>query len=125
MKVDPQSDQLSSVPTHSNVSVGPTGNEKFRQVLGGTLNLAGQLAGVAAGGSTMGLGPLGGNIASGLLNSAGSSLTGTTDAGTIDPMQLLQLQEQIQTQSQVFNTLSNVSKEEHDTRMAAVRNFKD
>ncbi len=125
MKVDPQSDQLSSVPTHSNVSVGPTGNEKFRQVLGGTLNLAGQLAGVAAGGSTMGLGPLGGNIASGLLSSAGSSLTGTTDAGTIDPMQLLQLQEQIQTQSQVFNTLSNVSKEEHDTRMAAVRNFKD
>ena len=125
MKVDPQSDQLSSVPTHSDVSVGPTGSEKFRQVLGGTLNLAGQLAGVAAGGSTMGLGPLGGNIASGLLSSAGSSLTGTTDAGTIDPMQLLQLQEQIQTQSQVFNTLSNVSKEEHDTRMAAVRNFKD
>ena len=125
MKVNPESDQLSSVPTHSNVQVGPTGNEKFRQVLGGTINLAGQLAGVAAGGSTMGMGPLAGNIASGLLGSAGSSLTGATDAGTIDPMQLLQLQEQIQTQSQVFNTLSNVSKEEHDTRMAAVRNFKD
>jgi hypothetical protein len=120
MKVNPESDQLSSVPTHSNVSVGPTGNEKFRQVLGGTINLAGQLAGVAAGGSTMGLGPLAGNIANGLL---GSGATG--DAGTVDPMQLLQLQQQLQTQSQVFNTLSNVSKEEHDTRMAAVRNFKD
>src|SRR5579859_2442035 len=115
MKVNPESDQLSSVPAHSDVSVGPSGSDKFRQVLGGTINLAGQLAGVAAGGSTMGMGPLAGNIANGLLGGVG----GTTDAGSIDPMQLLQLQEQIQTQSQVFNTLTNVSKEEHDTRMAA------
>src|SRR3954465_2205547 len=114
MKVDPQSDQLSSVPNHSQVSVGATGNEKFRQVLGGTINIAGQLAGAAAGGSTMGLGPLAGNIANGLLNGSG-------DAGNVDPMQLLQLQQQLQTQSQVFNTLSNTSKTEHETRMAAVR----
>ena len=120
MKVNPESDQLSSVPTHSNVQVGPSGNEKFRQVLGGTINLAGQLAGAAAGGSTMGLGPLAGNIANGLLNTGG-----TGDAGSIDPMQLLQLQQQLQTQSQVFNTLSNTSKTEHETRMAAVRNMKE
>ena len=118
MKVNPESDQLSSVPTHSDVNVGTTGNEKFRQVLGGAVNLAGQLAGTAAGGSTMGLGPMAGNLASSLL-------TGTTDTGTVDPMQLLQIQEQLQQQSQVFNTMSNISKTEHETRMAAVRNMKE
>jgi outer membrane lipoprotein SlyB len=117
MKVNPESDQLSSVPTHTDVSVGATGSEKFRQVLGGTINLAGQLAGTVAGGSTMGLAPLAGNIAGGLL--------GTADTGTVDPMQLLQLQEQLQSQSQVFNTMSNISKTEHETRMAAVRNMKE
>ena len=118
MKVNPESDQLSTVPQHSDVSVGPTGSDKFRQVLGGTINLAGQLAGTVAGGSTMGMAPLAGNI-------AGSLLGGTTDTGTVDPMQLLQLQEQLQTQSQVFNTMSNISKTEHETRMAAVRNMKE
>ncbi|HEY8747714.1 MAG TPA: hypothetical protein VIM11_07060 [Tepidisphaeraceae bacterium] len=118
MQVNPESDQLSSIPSHTPVQTGATGSEKFRQVLGGTINVAGQLAGTVAGGSTMGLGPIAGNLASSLL-------TGTTDSGTVDPMQLLQLQEQIQTQSQIFNTMSNVSKTEHETRMAAVRNMKE
>ena len=123
MKVNPESDQLSSAPTHTPVSVGPTGADKFRQVLGGTINLAGQLAGTVAGGSTMGMAPLAGNIASGLLGSGGAGTLGTGDTGTVDPMALLQLQEQIQTQSQVFTTMTNISKSDHETRMAFVRNL--
>jgi len=38
--------------------------------------------------------------------------------------QLLQLQNQMQVQNQQFSTLSNVSKTEHETRMAAVRNIR-
>jgi len=120
MQVNPESEQLSSIPTHANIQTGPTGADTFRQVLGGTVSLAGQLAGSVSGASTMGLGPIAGNLASSLLTG-----TGSADSGTADPMQLLQLQEQLQQQEQVFNTMSNISKTEHETRMAAVRNMKE
>lgn len=39
-------------------------------------------------------------------------------------MQLFDLQRRLQHENQVFSTLSNVSKTNHETRMAAVRNMR-
>ena len=49
---------------------------------------------------------------------------GGVDPTTTDPIQLLQLQDKMQKESAFFNTMSNVSKTEHETRMAAIRNMK-
>jgi hypothetical protein len=39
-------------------------------------------------------------------------------------MQLFELQRRLQHENQIFSTLSNVSKTNHETRMAAVRNMR-
>ncbi len=94
-------------------------NDGLGQALNAGLGFAARLAGTAAnvysggalGGLTGGGGALGG-------------LSGQLNDNNAQFMQLLQLQNQMQVQSQQFNTLSNVSKTEHETRMAAVRNIR-
>ena len=38
--------------------------------------------------------------------------------------EMIMMQQQIQTQSQIFNTMSNVSKSKHEAAMTAIRNMK-
>lgn len=86
-------------------ATGPTG---FRGVLS-------RIAGFAANIATPGLGAtIGGLIG------ANSSL------GTLnnDPMQYLQLQQQVLSEARAFETASNVLKAKHDSAMAAIRNVR-
>jgi len=39
-------------------------------------------------------------------------------------MQLLQMQYQIQQETQMFNLMTNISKDRHEASMAAIRNMK-
>ncbi|MGA2498830.1 MAG: hypothetical protein ABSH20_13895 [Tepidisphaeraceae bacterium] len=90
------------------------------------MNLLGTIAGGVAG---MGGGPSG-QIVQSMLGSLGggvSGIGGASGMGGIDTsqqMQLLQLQNQIQSEQQVWTTLTNISKSEHETRMDAIRNIK-
>jgi hypothetical protein len=127
MDVTPTSDQLNvtATPTHSDVNTSSSQTAaSFAQALGGAVNVAGQLAGAAAGASGFGLGPLGGIAANiGGLNSPidGNAGSNTTD---LSFAQLLQLQQQIQKESEQFNAMTNISKTEYETFMAAIRNLK-
>jgi hypothetical protein len=75
---------------------------KFGQILGKVATTAASIAAPGLGGV------LGGRFSSGLLNN--------------DPMQYLQLQEQMLSESRAFETVSNVQKAKHDSAMAAIRN---
>jgi hypothetical protein len=133
MDINPTSDQLiTPVREHSEKkhASGGGGGAKFAQFLGGAVNMAGQLASGVAGAQTMGLGPIAGNLLGGGLN-GGSGIGGIGGGGALDPSnqatqfeQLLQLQEQLQTQSQQFTALTNISKTDHETRMSAIRNIR-
>jgi hypothetical protein len=132
MEVKPTSDQLSApVPQHSEVQQpGATGAGNFGKFLGNAVNIAGNLAAKAAGAQTMGIGPLVGSIAGGLNGGVGGAggLGGGLDGAIGDQgaqfQQLLELPEQIPTQSAEFNSLTNISKTEHETRMSAIRNIR-
>ena len=54
---------------------------------------------------------------SGLMNSLMSG-------GKLSQEQLLMLQEELQRQSQMFQTMSNISKTDHDTKMNTIRSIK-
>lgn len=119
MDVKPTSNQFNNPPpvqVHSEVAKAGDGGAGFRQFIGGAVQVAGQLVGNVAGAGGLGMGPLGGG-----LNAITGGPPGT---GGSDFAQLLQLQERMQRESAQFNTLSNVSKTEHETRMAAIRNMK-
>ena len=102
----------------------------FAQGLGQvTAALAQTAAGIAGGpGAGMAVGNLfGGGLGTGTLGGLGGlggvgGLAGGTDFQ--QQLALIQLQRQIQAQTQIFETLSNVSKAEHDARMSAVRNMR-
>lgn len=89
----------------------------------GVVNFAAKLGGMALGATPYGAlggvagGLLGGN---GALGGIGSQL-GDQQAQMFE---MLQIQNQMQLLNQQFTTLSNVSKTEHETRMAAVRNIR-
>jgi hypothetical protein len=123
IQVNPQSDQFSNQPVraHSEVTDPSSGTDAgtgFRQVLGGAVSVAGQLAtGVA---SAYGMGPLVGGLNNSLNGAAGIGGAG----GDINFTDLLQQQNQIQRESLVFNSETNISKTDHESRMSAVRNFK-
>ncbi len=102
------------------------GAGQFIKLLGGGLaSLAQTAAGIAGGPAAGGLvsqllgGALGGGTLGGL---GGGGLMGGTD--TANQMALIQLQRQIQQQTQIFETLTNISKAEHDARMSSVRNIR-
>ena len=67
-----------------------------------------------------GMGNLGGML-NGLSLGGGSSGGG---GGASEQMALIREQERIQRETQVFTTLTNISKTEHDARMSAVRNMR-
>ncbi len=75
-------------------------------------SVIGGIAGIAS--SFMGGGGLGGF----------GALGGLGGGGFAQQMQLLQLQDQIQQRSARFQTLSNISKTEHDTRVNSIRNMR-
>ena len=122
MEINPTSDQLAAVPTHTDTTTGATGSGNFGKVLGGVVNVAAQLASKAAGAQTMGLGPLAGSLLNGSTSGIGGSGLGGDQAASFQ--QLLQEQEQIQTESAQFTALTNISKTEHETRMSAIRNIR-
>jgi len=68
------------------------------------------------------------NVASGVLS--GAPILGKTfgglgaDSGFDQQYELIRLQQEIQRNSQMYSTISNVSKSKHDAAMSAVRNFK-
>lgn len=74
--------------------------------------IVGQIIPGVLGAAGLGAGPigLGGKAAGGVLGS--------------DQIQLLRLQEEMQRRSQYFQTLSNISKTEHETKMNSIRNVK-
>ena len=121
IKVNPETDQFAPVQEHTAVqNTTSDGGAKFKQFLGGAVNIAGQLASSAAGAQSFGLGPLVGNLASSL--GGGGLSGGALDGGQLTG--LLQLQNEIQRQSLVFNAETNISKTDYETKMSAVRNIK-
>ena len=120
METTPVSTELSATPVaaHSDVSTGQSSGASFGKVLGAAVSVAGQLASTVAGAQSLGIGPLAGSLAGGLNGSSG------TDFGNQSFQDLLLQQEQIQKESAVFTSLSNISKTEHETRMSAIRNMR-
>lgn len=87
----------------------------FAAALGVAANLAGRAIGASSGGALGGL--LNGNGAtSGVQDSIARNQQQT--------LELLQIQSDLQFQNQQFTLLSNTSRQEHETRMAAVRNIR-
>lgn len=82
-------------------STEKSGWAKFGKVLGGIASnlpaVGGALAGVGVGGSS---------------------------ASFDRQMDMIKLQQQIQEQTQIINTVSNISKAKHEAAMTAIRNFK-
>jgi hypothetical protein len=80
----------------------------FRRILGGVV------------------GGLGNMLMPGVGSLIGGAISGTAGGGglsTGNPMQYLQLQEQMNAQSEAYETASGVMKSRHDACMAAVRNI--
>ncbi len=90
---------------------------KFGAALGAVV---GPVAGQFLGGG-MGAGGLGGPLGGILQSAMGGAMGGNS---TLSQMQLLQLQEQMNLRAQVFQTLSNIMKAEHESKMNSVRNIK-
>ena len=80
------------------VSSEKSGWSKFGKVLGG---IAGSLPGVGGAFGAMGV-----------------------DSGMDRQLDLIRLQQAIQEQTQIINTISNVSKAKHEAAMASIRNVK-
>jgi hypothetical protein len=107
--------QVQPIPTRDDVTADVNrpkteGGADLVQAISFAAKLYGSVAGVGG----MGGGPLG------ALTGAG----GAGGTGSMDQWSLLKMQQDLQRESQIFNTLSNVSKTEHETRMAAVRNMR-
>ena len=91
-------------------SIGPKQPGAFRRVLGG-------IAGGAINMVAPGVGSMIGNVIAG-------GVPGITSNGLLgDASQYLQLQQQMNAQTQAFETASNVLKARHDAMMAAIRNI--
>jgi len=79
----------------------------FRRLLGAAAGIAGNM-----------FAPGMGSILSSVIGGSGLSSAST------DPTQYLQLQQQINAQSEAFQIMSNVLKSKHDSAMAAINNLK-
>lgn len=90
----------------------------FGQVVNAGLPLAGQMMPMLLGAGGLGGGALNSLGAMGGLGGLGGG------SSTAQQMQLLQLQQKIQQESQIFQTLTNVSKARFDAEMTAVRNIR-
>lgn len=116
---------FSNAPVHrseTQASESSGGGAEVGAALGAGLAFAAQLAGKAVGASPFGALP-------GLLGGGGGStglggVQGDIAQGQNQMMEMLRIQNQMQVQNQQFTTITNVSKMDHDTRMAAVRNIR-
>ena len=77
----------------------------FRRILGAAVGMAG-------------------NIFAPGMGSLLSSVIGGMNSAATDPTQFLQLQQQINAQSEAFQSISNVLRSKHDSAMAAINNLK-
>ena len=118
-----QRQNFQNPPVHPGTTSPNQGGDLGRNLAKG-VGFAAQLASAATAGTPYGAIP---GAVSTLVSGGNSNLGGIS--GNIQNnqqqfMDLLNLQNQMQVQNQVFSTMSNVSKTEHDTRMAAVRNMR-
>jgi hypothetical protein len=87
----------------------------------------GQIMGSLLGGALNVIAPGAGSLIGGLINGGGSdfgSMNEMLERSAQQQMQMLMIQERVQTQTQEFTTISNLLKARHDGEMAAVHNFK-
>jgi hypothetical protein len=96
--------QAAGSPTQSNTGGG------FRKILGGVV-------GAAANVFAPGLGSVIGNL-------SGGAGAGGVAGGGINPMQALQLQQQMNMEQEIFTTASTIMKDRHEAAMEAIRNSK-
>ena len=111
------------VPRSETQTSESTSGAEAGAMLGAGLAFAAQLAGKASAASPYGALP--GLVSS--LTGGGGGLGGVQNdiaQGQAQMMEMLRIQNQMQLQNQQFTTMSNVSKMDHDTRMAAVRNIR-
>ena len=79
----------------------------FRRILGAAAGVAGNI-----------FAPGMGSVLSSIIGGAGLNSAAT------DPSQYLQLQQQINAQSEAFQSISNVLRSKHESAMAAINNLK-
>jgi len=119
METDPISRQeLTTAPQHSAQTTQPasTGVD-FGKVLTAGVGIAASVAGKSLGASSIG----------GLIGGGGASLGNVNndlDRQQVQFAEMIQIQNRMQVQNMEVTMVSNVSKTEHETRMAAVRNIK-
>ncbi|MFN8548388.1 MAG: hypothetical protein U0527_10635 [Candidatus Eisenbacteria bacterium] len=93
--------------------------------IGGNFNLA-DISDVTVGSQSKWgkFGQVLGSVAS-QIPGVGGALTGLGVDGSFNrQLEMIKLQQQIQDQTQVINTLSNISKAKHEAAMSAIRNMK-
>jgi len=93
----------------------------FEGILKGAASVAAAAAPIAQGmiSQVPGIGCMSGTLLNGLTLGGSGGMGGMSDQ-----LALLREQERIQKETQVFTTLTNVSKSEHDAKMSAVRNMR-
>jgi hypothetical protein len=87
----------------------------------------GQIIGSVLGGALNMIAPGAGSLIGGLINGGGNdfgSMNEMLERSAQQQMQMLMIQDRVQTQTQEFTTISNLLKARHDGEMAAVHNFK-
>lgn len=68
--------------------------------------------------------PMVGNVMGALGVGGGGFSAAGISTGANQQLELIKLQQEIQQQTQMFTTLSNVSKSKHESAMSAIRNMK-
>lgn len=86
----------------------------FGSILGGALNVVAPGLGSIVGGALNG----------GNSGASAADMQEMMNAQMRQSMQLLSVQNRVQSQSQEFTTMSNLLKSKHDSEMSAVNNFK-
>lgn len=87
----------------------------------------GQIIGSLLGGALNVIAPGAGSLIGGLIKGGGNdfgSMNEMLERSAQQQMQMLMIQDRVQTQTQEFTTISNLLKARHDGEMAAVHNFK-
>ena len=123
MATDPISRQnFTNPPQHTAEQAAQQANAggDFGKVMATGLGVAASLAGKALGSSVGG--PLLGGLGGGGVGATG--IGGDLANQQAQFAELIQIQNQMQVQNQQVTMVSNVSKTEHETRMAAVRNIR-
>ena len=124
---NPTTTQFQPVQQHTQPAKQNNAGAKFGQFLGQAVNVAGQVAATVGGGGALGAGPVAGNLFGNIASPNGinnGDLEGALGDSFNQQEQLLLLQERVQNQSAQFNTLTNISKTEHETKMSAIRNVR-